>query len=501
MPLDIPPAASNGIKIPNFLDLANGIQSYRAGNIELQKAQQANQDRVALQQFTSNPDNWQTDGKIDMDKINAAVPQIAPLTGPEWMGKMSTLSSAQTSAAQAAQNLTQEQRGIVAGPIGVLGRAGVQDPAAYSSELDNLVNTNPGNADIARLAESYKQILKTMGPGGHVAQGAVTASQALLNPAQQQAGLSPQATTFNLGGVVSPGIVTPAIAGNAPSVQIGNLPPGAAASTSIGPSERQTMTTDVLGQPAVAVKDNNGTLSYQAPPGANYKPVMRFPAGETAQTMPENQAIRAQANSLGAAAPTQHFNNKMILDLTPDAFTGTGGSKLANVMNTVGLGSFIPKSAADIGPATAQLRHFIALQVEQNASAQGANTDAARNLAAQAVLPSDSPEKAIKAITKVNDAYVTGNALYNQGLEAAIANPANQSGIYASRQFRNAWSAAFDPRVMMLKNAQQAGDQETINRVLGPPGSAQRAAVSKELVPEVQAMHALETGQIPGQQP
>ena len=68
-----------------LVNIANGIQNFQSNNIELQKSRQLNQDRQALQEFTSNPDNWQTDGKIDMDKINKAVPQIAPLAGPDYI--------------------------------------------------------------------------------------------------------------------------------------------------------------------------------------------------------------------------------------------------------------------------------------------------------------------------------------------------------------------------------------------------------------------------------
>src|SRR6267378_5908672 len=104
----------------SYLNLARGVQGYQTGQIEqqragtqlqgeqieLQKQQQANQERLALQDFTSKPDNFMTNGRIDMDKINAAVPKIAPLTGPEYMGRMSTLSSAQTQATTAKQNMT-----------------------------------------------------------------------------------------------------------------------------------------------------------------------------------------------------------------------------------------------------------------------------------------------------------------------------------------------------------------------------------------------------------
>ena len=250
------------------------------------------------------------------------------------------------------------------------------------------------------------------------------------------------------------------------------------------------------GVPSAVVKDRFGNVEQGAMPitGKPASGPLVYPPNESAATQPEVEGIRRTAQQSAAQAPAQHFNNRMILDLTPEAFTGTGGGKLANVMNTVGLGAFIPKSAEDIGPATAQLRHFIALQIEQNAASQGANTDAARTLAAQAVLPSDSPEKAIKAITKVNDAYVTGNELYSAGMDAAINNPANPNGIFAARQFRAAWAQNFDPRITLLENAQKAGDTETIDRILGPKGSPQRARIAAELRAKTLKLQSLSQG-------
>jgi hypothetical protein len=234
------------------------------------------------------------------------------------------------------------------------------------------------------------------------------------------------------------------------------------------------------GTPSVIQRDKYGsiqtnTMPVAGQPEASANAPLTYPQGENAETAKPLYALRDQAQALAAQAPSQHFNNKQILDLAPDAFTGTGSGKLASVMNAVGLGSFIPKSAEEVGPATAQLRHFIALQTEQNAAAQGANTDAARKLSAEAVLPNDSPEKAIKAITKVNDAYVSGAEAFNKGLQAAITNPENQKDIFAARDFQNAWSQTFDPKIFLLKNAKASGDTETIDKILGKPGSPERA--------------------------
>ena len=118
--------------------------------IAYQKEEQGNKERLALQDFFSNPENFQTDGRIDIDKINAKVPQLAPLTGRDVIRNMSDLSTAQTQAISAKQNLTQTQRGMVGQVFNILGKAGINDRNSYFAALDDLVKTNPENKEIGR---------------------------------------------------------------------------------------------------------------------------------------------------------------------------------------------------------------------------------------------------------------------------------------------------------------------------------------------------------------
>jgi hypothetical protein len=346
-------------------------------------------------------------------------------------------------------------------------------------------------ASKAHDPQAAKQLIANMvraGAGSGQQAGVINAP---VTPVQTPAGaiallqLQPGAP-----GAVSPVPISSLQDGQGGQGAPGVIPPG------VPPSQAQKLTVDALGRPAIEVTSQSGQKSYQPPPGAPYQPVMSFPPGENTSTMPENLAIRKAANDLGTAAPNQHFNNKMILDLSSDAFTGTGAGKIANVLNAIGVKNLSPDFATNPAAAQSQLKHFIARQIEENASAQGANTDAARSLAASAVLPSDSPEKAIKAITKINDAFVTGNELYNKGMEAAINSQSNQFGPYAARQFRNQWAQSFDPRIMLLENAQKSGDKEIVNRVLGDPNSPQGKAVRKDLLQKVLKLQALSQGQM-----
>ena len=71
---------SQNIQAQKPMSVGDIVQIGRQG-IALQKESQENKERLGLQEFFSNPENFQTDGNLDMSKVNAAVPRIAPMTG------------------------------------------------------------------------------------------------------------------------------------------------------------------------------------------------------------------------------------------------------------------------------------------------------------------------------------------------------------------------------------------------------------------------------------
>ncbi len=306
--------------------------------------------------------------------------------------------------------------------------------------------------------------------------------QLLLNSIQAGVGSAGQAANIQQTGIPVTDQRTSQVIANNPlaAVPPGQPIPGTVQQQLLPPTgTAQRTTVDALGRPVIEVTSASGEKTFQPPPDSPYKPIMALPPGESQGTAQELYHLRDNAQQAAAQAPSQHFNNQQILNLSADAFTGTGSDKIAAVLNHVG----IPFDS-EKGSATAQLQHFLALQVEQNAAAQGASTDAARKLAAQAVLPGSSPEQAIKAITKVNEAYVTGSELFNQGLQAAVKDPKNTKDIFAVRDFQNAWSKNMDPRIFQLENAAKAGDKAEISRIkaqLGASGIAELQRKAKAL--------------------
>jgi hypothetical protein len=224
---DVPPIGLN-VKPPqqtslaDMLGIARGAQAYqqaeqinplalqqqqqaaRTGQIQLGVSEQQDIERRNLQTFFSDPNNFQTDGRIDIDKINAQVPKIAPLTGPDYVQKITTLGTAQTEGLKAKQNLTQDQRALIGSALGVAGRFGVDDPQIAIRGLRMLADQNPNNADLKNLVEkSYVPIFSQMQKGPGVTDALIKASQAILTPSQAQTAFAPTIATTAEGKTVT----------------------------------------------------------------------------------------------------------------------------------------------------------------------------------------------------------------------------------------------------------------------------------------------------------
>ena len=203
----------------NPLLLQQQQQSTRIGEIGLSVEEQKNIERKNMQTFFADPANFQTDGRIDINKINAQVPKLAPLTGPDYVKNLSDLSTAQTAAEKASMGLTQDNRNLISSTLGILGRGGVSDPQIVINEMRMLVEQNPKNPHLKDLVEkAYVPIFSKMQPGANIADAAIKASQSILTPAQQQSQLTPTISTTESGRTVT---TTPGIGATAPTAAFG----------------------------------------------------------------------------------------------------------------------------------------------------------------------------------------------------------------------------------------------------------------------------------------
>jgi hypothetical protein len=226
-----------GASIGDMINMARGAQQYqqaeqvnplalqqqqqltRTGEINLNVAEQANNERINMQKFFADPNNFQTDNRIDLDKINRVVPTIAPLTGADYITKFTTLGNAQTTAEKATSELGQDDRALIANPISVLGYAGVTDPKAYAKVIKQTIEQNKKNPRLVSLGDSYLTQLEFADPN-QLPDIAIRASQNLLSPAQAKTAFAPTITTTEGGRTV---IFQPSIGAAAPTATVNVL--------------------------------------------------------------------------------------------------------------------------------------------------------------------------------------------------------------------------------------------------------------------------------------
>jgi hypothetical protein len=203
----------------NPMLLQKAGQEARTGQIALGVEEQKDLERKNMQTFFSDPENFQTNGRIDLDKINSFVPKIAPLTGADYISKYSTLGKAQTEAISAKQALTADMRAKIAQRFDVAGRAGVQDVNFYLNEMDLMKKENPDDRDLHRLLDSYKTIWQnSMESGPDLPKKAIAGANALMTPEQQQTQFGTKAALDAQGRVIT---TTPSVTGGKPIVEVG----------------------------------------------------------------------------------------------------------------------------------------------------------------------------------------------------------------------------------------------------------------------------------------
>jgi hypothetical protein len=513
------------MSLGDVVNVARGAQAYKTGQIALTLEQQREQERQRLQEFMARPENFQSNGRIDLDKLNAEIPRIAPLTGGDVIQKFTTLAGAQTQAIEAKQNLTQDMRSMVAQRFAILGRLGVQDKEAYVKEMELLKAENPDNPDLAKLIDAYKVTWNDIPSGPQLPSMAIAGANTLLKPETQQQLFAPQAGTITTGAATFPTVTTPSAAGGAPTVAVGQQP---LATAQLGPGAREVPTGqyDINNQPIVNVFDANGkflgqragtgtpgmgqspggqpqrpvggptvgptgaapTAPTAAPTTPSAAPVARMRPGETLQTLTEANQLRTTSMNAAQQVPLQTFNNNQIIKLADDVITGKGANFVGNLTGGYAALPFTTDNATNLN----QLGHYMALQTASLANSSGlGGTDAARGIAGEISGTTSWTAPAIKQTARVNRALSTATDLFNQGIQNSFA---KSNDPFAARDFQNKWAQTVDINAIRLFDAMRNNDKEAIREVVNAAGGLDSPGY-KRLADNIGKMQQLIKGQ------
>jgi hypothetical protein len=486
----------------NPLLLQQAQQASRTGQIELGVKEQGDLERKNIQTFMSDPNNWQTNGKVDIQKLNAEITRIAPLTGREQIEKLTTLAKGQTESREAAQKLTQSQRAIVAGPIGIMGRAGIQDPEAYKKELNFLKEQNPDNPTLHQLIDAQIKLIGQSTKGPHVADAAITGSQSLLNPEQAQTSFAPTSATTSAGQVVT---TKPSIGGQNPEVAYSTpqgvtpmpntvelngikyevrppttaggsptlMPLGGGGQAPAPTAPRVQNAPSATTQPAPAPIPTSGLVPQDMP-----VPVGGIPQMNTQQAAryEEGNALKSKSTDLAKAASESKQTTRKIKENIASA----AGSAPGQALRSAG------KWLAGSEQLDELVKNLAQNQVDQAAlMGNSAATDAARSVLGLANGSENITPQALAQIVQRADATSTGLEKFNLGLGNYYQKQGAYNGPIHARNFKDTWAKNYDPRIFMVQNVNssnmsQAEKQLQLQAIMKGTSDEERKALAKK---------------------
>lgn len=427
----------------NPLELQQKQQATRTGEINLGVAEQANLERLNMQRFFSNPSNFQTDGRIDLNKINNEVTRLAPLTGADYISKFSTLANAQTTADSAIQQLNQSDRALIASPLATLGYAGIKDPNAYKKVIQQTIEQNKNNPRLAAVGQAYLTQLDFI-PPDVLPDAGIKASQNLMTPKEVSETFAPR-TEITSEGLTKTVQRKP---GAAPTEAVVGKPGGIPQL-----NYEATGRVDPFNRPTAIVKDPSGKILGEVviPAGINAKEEpFRIPAGQTPESgkqfLDEINQARGQAQPANIA-----LNNvRTIRQYLPLASTGKYSEAISGLQSV--LGNVAGSKPEEIAAAARDIieKNMADLAIQKNAALGG--KFAADLSAVQSSLASAG--KNPTAIAKVMDQLeplLQHVYNYQHGLDLAVQKSPEKQ--FSKPEFDRKMNDAFDIKAMQMYNA------------------------------------------------
>lgn len=301
----------------------------------------------------------------------------------------------------------------------------------------------------------------------------------LQNMVQANAGAQTQAGVLN-----TP--VTPVGTGGAiQAMQLqsgapGGMQPGQQVPTTLAPGSLENIETDPLGNKFIVSRSPQGSILNTRPVGSNPQPggggaqpgggqsFASFAPGDR-EAIPVLQKERDEARTVLLGAPVAHATNRGVLQEIDNVLaTGVAGPTLQKLASGLG-------ASWDSSEKRASAYDLVGKYLERNALNAAASMGPQTNAYLEAQIKANGSlaynPTAIKKITRLNDAIVTGSEMYQPGLERAIANNP-QMGVLAKRQFDQDWAKNFDPMVMQLHAAQQEGNKAELQDLIKSIGGA-----------------------------
>lgn len=465
--------------IGSMLGIANSAQKLQQGNVELEKHQIMLQERKGIQDLFRNPKQFTgEDGTPDYNKLIEEGMKVAPTTFPAMVPQIISAHKSSIEAKAALNTLNESQRASVGQYVMSLAN---DDPPTARKKLDALVETQPQLKPAVDMAWRYHLQPNENNPEGWK-NAALKVGQSVMAPTAQASAITP--SYVGTGSELKQ--TNPLAAASGAPDHIANT---------VAPSGQEVVETDALGNKYVVTRAPSGAIVNTRPmPGSGQgekpKSFASFGPGDR-EAIPVLQKERDEARTVLLAAPVAHATNRGVLqEIDHVSATGVTGPAFQKLNSALGGGldfSTPEKKASSYD--------LVGKYLERNALNAAASMGPQTNAYLEAQIKANGSlgynPTAIKKITKLNDAIVSGSEAYQPGLEKAIAADPNK-GVLAKREYDQAWAQNFDPLVMQLHNAQKDGDKSEIADIIKSLGGKDSAR-SKELVRKARNIEKLST--------
>lgn len=402
--------------------------------IEAAKAKAVGAELPIVQSFFKNPQNWQNDqGEIDVDKINSALPVLAPLTGEGYAAKYNTLAKNNTEAKDAKLSFDQKERNVVASVYSALGYAGVTDPKVYMDKLNNLKSQFPDSKNIHRYADAAISNLQI---GAQASQGkpnpnlpktAIQSANEMLSLTEQQTRFTPTATTAQIGGQTNVVINRPSVATSEPKVEVAPLGGGGSGNAPTPASKTTSKMPKILAEDESLsyVPNQSGIVNLNDYQKNAYDRGDKAIANANASLQAQKdlqQSVRKVEEYIGKASGSKVF--QMIRQGTKYVF---GDAELDSLVKNI---------------AQVQAR---------NASVMGLDkTDSSRELNAKLSGSENIDEKTLAGVMQQVKAESKAAEMFTEGLNKFVDKRGDINGKIQAQKFESKWKEHYDPRIFQV---------------------------------------------------
>jgi hypothetical protein len=456
-----------------MVNMASGMQNFQQAQqlnpLALEKAQienqvlrQENDERLKMQQFIQNPENWQTDGIMDLRKINKLA-DIAPLTGPKRIKELTGIHTDQSAATKARQDLNKDQKAQVANIKTTLGFAGINDPQQVIKAYQGYIDRSPDDPEIHRLLNAEIKLLNRAEAGPHITKDLLTEASMAMPQSEQRQAFGQKASLASVGGGTGEVLETPqGPGGQAPTKKFtGDVQPNIlgpnivelngikyVAMPSKVPGGQPTLTR--VGAEGEANAPQGQVNAPQAPQGQQRRPLV-------VEDMPVPQGGIPQLNTFQQARLESGTN--LIKQSVETANAATEGEEtsrqIKNYMSSAAgsaPGQMLRKAGKWVAgdPQLEILSKNLADQQLRNMKLMGAKTDAADADVKAASGNVDLTREGLQAIVDRTDASNTAVKAFQKGLKRYSDQGLN--GIVHADKFKEAWADNYDVRVFKAMN-------------------------------------------------